>query len=94
MDAWVSARLEFCEHLCADWDAIGRGDLADIAFDVGDSHRGGRSVGIVTFHGGDKIVYKPRSLRVDEHFQTLLAWANDEGFDPGHGSRPGLRIAA
>ncbi|MGW4079569.1 type 2 lanthipeptide synthetase LanM family protein [Streptomyces asiaticus] len=83
VDAWVTARLEFCEHLCADWDAIGRGDLADISFDVGDSHRGGRSVGIVTFQGGEKIVYKPRSLRVDEHFQTLLAWANDEGFEPG-----------
>jgi type 2 lantibiotic biosynthesis protein LanM len=89
LDSWVAAMLEFCTHLCEDVDAI-REILAvpavpavdDVAFDAGDGHRGGKSVGIVTFAGGTRIVYKPRSLRIDRHFQDLLRWANAAGFEP------------
>ncbi|MER6029875.1 type 2 lanthipeptide synthetase LanM family protein [Streptomyces sp. NPDC001851] len=90
LDNWVAARLEFCAHLCADLSAIGHlvPEAADrqptaVRFDAGDGHRGGRSVGIVTFAGGHRVVYKPRSLHVDRHFQQLLRWANAAGFEPG-----------
>ncbi|MEE4420618.1 type 2 lanthipeptide synthetase LanM family protein [Streptomyces bugieae] len=96
VDAWVAARLEFCSHLCADRElvdelapAAGARELTDVAFEAGDGHRGGRSVGILTFADGGKVVYKPRSLAVDQHFQALLSWANDEGFEPAF---PVLRV--
>ncbi|HWK51744.1 MAG TPA: type 2 lanthipeptide synthetase LanM family protein, partial [Steroidobacter sp.] len=40
-------------------------------------HRGGRAVMILCFASGWKLVYKPRSLAVDEHFQQLLRWVNE-----------------
>ncbi|MCN9243544.1 type 2 lanthipeptide synthetase LanM [Streptomyces sp. RY43-2] len=79
----VAARLEFCAYLCADPSAIGHlvpdaVDLQpiDVQFEAGDGHRGGRSVGIVTFADGHRVVYKPRSLHVDRHFQELLQWTS------------------
>src|SRR5262249_44736564 len=62
------------------------GDAAGIIVGVeagaGDTHRNGRSVMIVTLSTGARIVYKPRSLAVDEHFQQLLAWLNECGAEP------------
>jgi type 2 lantibiotic biosynthesis protein LanM len=46
----------------------------------GDSHLKGRSVAILTFNSGKKLVYKPRSLAVDDHFQKLLLWFNQKQF--------------
>ncbi|MFE2077706.1 type 2 lanthipeptide synthetase LanM family protein [Streptomyces misionensis] len=90
LDRWVAARLEFCAHLCADLSAIGHlvpdavdRQPIDARFEAGDGHRGGRSVGVVTFTGGHRVVYKPRSLHLDRHFQELLRWANAAGFEPG-----------
>ena len=39
---------------------------------------------ILTFAGGGRIVYKPRSLRVDALFQRLLHWLNERGADPAY----------
>lgn len=48
----------------------------------GDGHRGGRRVSIVELAGGRKLLYKPHSLRVDEHFQELLRWLDGAGHQP------------
>jgi type 2 lantibiotic biosynthesis protein LanM len=53
---------------------------------AGDSHRSGRSVLIAKFSSGLQLVYKPRSLAVDVHFQELLTWLN------GRGDHPPFRI--
>ncbi|MEZ4673925.1 MAG: DUF4135 domain-containing protein [Caldilineaceae bacterium] len=37
---------------------------------------------IVAFSSGFRLVYKPRSLAVDVHFQELLAWFNQRGAQP------------
>jgi lantibiotic modifying enzyme len=42
----------------------------------GDRHRGGKSVTLLKFSSGLRLVYKPRCLRVDVHFQGLLQWLN------------------
>ncbi|BCL84436.1 hypothetical protein ccbrp13_69010 [Ktedonobacteria bacterium brp13] len=49
----------------------------------GDTHRGGRSVSVLVWHSGFRLLYKPRSLAVDQQFQTLLQWVNqyNEYFD-------------
>jgi len=42
----------------------------------------GRSVLIAKFSSGLHMVYKPRTLSVDVHFQELLAWLNGRGDHP------------
>jgi len=55
----------------------------------GDTHRNGRSVIILTFKKAGqtkklakklakKLVYKPRSLKIDEAFNALLGWVNEQ----------------
>ncbi|MDF2663091.1 MAG: Lanthionine biosynthesis protein LanM [Paenibacillus sp.] len=48
----------------------------------GDAHRGGRSVHVLRFASGDRLMYKARSLAVDSAFQRLLEWANRYGAEP------------
>jgi type 2 lantibiotic biosynthesis protein LanM len=87
---WVTFSLEFLHHLCADWDAIRTtfspkndlGLLVAVQGGGGDSHRGGRSVLIAKFSSGFQVVYKPRSLATDVHFQQLLTWLNERGDHP------------
>jgi type 2 lantibiotic biosynthesis protein LanM len=87
IDHWVEFSLEFLQHLCADWEAIRNtfspgtdpGQLVQVEGGAGDTHRRGRSVMILTFSSGFRIVYKPRSLALDTHFQQLLEWINGHG---------------
>lgn len=87
---WVTFSLEFLQHLCADWEMIlatfsPHNDpdiLVQVNGGVGDKHRGGRSVLIAKFSSGLQVVYKPRSLAVDVHFQELLTWLNERGDHP------------
>lgn len=43
---------------------------------LSDPHQAGRTVAIVEFKNGRKVVYKPRSLQMDAGFQELLGWVN------------------
>lgn len=90
LDLWTEVSLEFLSRLCADWDIIRRtfspnddpGLLIEVVGGAGDTHRGGRSVMIAGFESGFRLVYKPKSMAVDEHFQELLAWLNRLGCNP------------
>lgn len=87
---WLDFSLEFLRHLCADWEEIVRtfgeagepGRLVEVGATAGDSHRGGRSVLSVRFDSGLRLIYKPKSLAVDVHFQELLGWLNEHGTSP------------
>ncbi|MCB0086460.1 MAG: type 2 lantipeptide synthetase LanM family protein [Caldilineaceae bacterium] len=86
VEQWLEASLEFLERLCADWPQIQQtfgatepGPLVKLSCDAGDSHRGGRAVMIARFASGFTLVYKPRPMAVDVHFQELLSWLNDQG---------------
>ncbi len=78
---------EVFSQLAADWPAIVErifgghdpGPLTALDGGAGDRHRRGRSVRILTFASGARLVYKPRSLAVEAHFQELLAWVNAQG---------------
>jgi len=87
---WVAVRAELADRLRADLPdlrrvfgltATGLADLVDVRFGAGDSHDGGRSVAVLTFAGGDRLVYKPRSIVVERHFNALLAWLGARGLD-------------
>lgn len=90
VNGWVGASLEFLGRLCTDWDALLEtfdvtgepGLLVGVKGDAGDPHRGGRSVLIAEFASGFRVVYKPRSLSVDLHFQELLEWLELRGARP------------
>jgi type 2 lantibiotic biosynthesis protein LanM len=88
IDQWVDCALEFLEHLTADLDEIRTlfapdlGKLSLLEGGLGDRHQSGRSVLIAGFTSGRRIVYKPRSLAVDRHFQDLLAWMNEKARRP------------
>lgn len=84
---YVETRVECLERLAADrpllCEALG-GPLAsdEIAEmrTIGDPHRGGRGVMFIRFRSGLDLVYKPKPLAVDQHFQALLQWLNDRGW--------------
>ncbi len=90
MDQWEATSLAFLRRLCDDWPELLRrfgagadpGPLVELEGTESDRHRGGQSVMIATFRSGLRIVYKPKPLAVDVHFQELLGWLNQRGQQP------------
>lgn len=90
IEQWVTVSLEFLQHLCADWEEICEtlspraepGALVQLKCNAGDQHHNGRAVQIATFNSGLQVVYKPKSLSVDLHFQQFLNWLNQKGACP------------
>ncbi|MFJ4779990.1 type 2 lanthipeptide synthetase LanM family protein [Streptomyces sp. NPDC088762] len=54
----------------------GGGVLVGVEPGAGDGHRGGRSVMLLRFADGTRLVYKPRPLSAHRHFNDLVAWFN------------------
>ncbi|ATB32683.1 type 2 lanthipeptide synthetase LanM family protein [Melittangium boletus] len=86
---WGCFSLEFLTHLAQDWMELGAfmrlppGDeLTALEVGAGDTHNDGRSVILLGFNSGARLVYKPRSLAVELHFQHLLTWLNARGMEP------------
>jgi type 2 lantibiotic biosynthesis protein LanM len=76
-DHRCSAALTLARRLAADRALLGsmagavQGELAEVRFGAGDSHRGGHSVAVLGFAAG-RVVYKPRSVQVDAILAGLL----------------------
>lgn len=91
---WASATAELVERLHDDRSVLQEtlfegqllGSPVRIVTHQGDFHCGRRSVSFVEFDSGKRVVYKPRNLAVDEHFQGWLHWLNS------HSSRFGFRL--
>jgi type 2 lantibiotic biosynthesis protein LanM len=88
VEQWLTSSLELLERLCADWSELRErllteeASLEEVESEAGDRHRGGRSVMLLKFSGGARLVYKPKSLAIDQHFQELLQWLNAHGASP------------
>jgi type 2 lantibiotic biosynthesis protein LanM len=90
IDHWVNFSSEFLQHLAADWAQIVKlfdldsqnSMLVEAKAGAGDSHRQGRSVIVARFENGSQLVYKPRSMAVDKHFQDFIHWVNEKGANP------------
>lgn len=86
-EQWVTASRELAARLVADWPRIERhffagaalGRVIEIQGGAGDLHRRGRSVLVLRFATGQRLVYKPRSLAVERHFQDFVRWTNARG---------------
>ena len=91
VERWVAVSLEILEHLAADWadlrarfsPDIDPGPLVEVKTGLGDCHRGNRTVALVRFTSGLRLIYKPKSLGVELAFQDLLDWTAQKGFEPG-----------
>ncbi|WP_405787192.1 type 2 lanthipeptide synthetase LanM [Streptomyces sp. NBC_00029] len=87
-DRWTASRLEFMTRLLIDLPllrqklavtATSAADVEAVEFGAGDAHNGGRAVAVVSFRGGLKLVYKPRSLACDAAFAGFVDWLGDQG---------------
>jgi type 2 lantibiotic biosynthesis protein LanM len=82
--SWVETTAEFFTRLDADRRAVadtfaggadpGRVTRVDPA--LSDPHHGRRRVSAVSFASGLRVVYKPRSVRIEAVFGELLQWMN------------------
>jgi type 2 lantibiotic biosynthesis protein LanM len=84
---WIETCREFILRLDADLPTIRRDILysntdnpvAKIEGDLSDPHNGGRSVRIVSFADGSRVVYKPKDLRLDIAWHGLIERLNKAG---------------
>ena len=87
---WVEFGQEFVARLVADWPRLkaaflgakNPGPMMRIEGGVGDRHRDGRSVLIIHFRSGQRLVYKPRPMAVEDRFAALTDWLNVRGAEP------------
>jgi type 2 lantibiotic biosynthesis protein LanM len=81
---WIEATRELVLRLGGDLAAIRRqflnlaphSKVAKIEGDLSDRHNGGRSVRIITFEDGSRVVYKPKDLRLDVAWRDLVERLN------------------
>lgn len=87
IEMWVNANKEFLFRLEVDLPHIEEvfqaksdlGQVIDLKCEISDRHQGGRSVMIIKFNSGLKIVYKPRNIGIETAYIKLLAWFNEQG---------------
>ncbi|MBE7385618.1 MAG: type 2 lantipeptide synthetase LanM family protein [Leptolyngbya sp. SIO1E4] len=86
VDLWVEATGEFLAHLQQDWSLIEQrfspghslGKVIAIEPSLSDPHEGRRTVAILTFDTGLKVVYKPKKLGLAAAFNDFLDWCNQQ----------------
>jgi type 2 lantibiotic biosynthesis protein LanM len=83
---WVGAQVEMLTRLQEDIEEISTvfgsghnvGQVCSIQTGLSDFHRASRAVSLVKFDSGLQLVYKPRDVLVDDAFQRLLCWLNEQ----------------
>lgn len=88
VDQWVSAVAEFCSRFLDDfavlqrdfvWGVRGsRGAVLRLEADLSDRHRDGRMVLACRLSGGERVIYKPRSVQPEKAFYRFIEWLNGE----------------
>jgi type 2 lantibiotic biosynthesis protein LanM len=81
---WIDASREMVLRLDADLAAIRRdilhsgnaGRVAGFEGNLSDPHNNGRSVRIISFEDGARVVYKPKDLRLDAAWHALVERLN------------------
>lgn len=87
LDQWVQLVGEFVARLRADLADIRKmffeekdiGKVTDLEPGLSDSHRQGRTVIVVTFESGAKLVYKPKDMGLEEDYFQFADWLNTRG---------------
>ncbi|MBI5321457.1 type 2 lanthipeptide synthetase LanM family protein [Bradyrhizobium sp.] len=84
---WIDSCRELVLRLGVDLQAIrtelrvAQADSRVVAIEgeLSDPHNGGRSVHVLTFADGSRVVYKPKDLRLDAAWHALVARLNQAG---------------
>jgi lantibiotic modifying enzyme len=76
---WIDAQQEL---LCRIWHDQKRFRVTAIHPGLSDPHDGGRSVTLVEFADGGRVIYKPRSCAREQIWFGALTWLNRNGFQP------------
>jgi class II lanthipeptide synthase len=84
---WIEASSELLARFHVDLATIrrdilrhdGGGPVVAIEGDLSDPHNGGRSVCILRFEDGARVVYKPKDLRLDVAWHGLVERLNRDG---------------
>ena len=71
------SRLESCRENIRVKFGIDIDKLSGISIGQGDTHNHGRAVSILSFEGGEKLVYKPRNMQPEIAFTNICNWMND-----------------
>ena len=82
---WIECNAELLQRLSADAAELSRrfadgqalGQVATLKTSLSDPHRGGRTVAVLGFTSGLRLVYKPKDLSLEQAFQHLLRWCNE-----------------
>lgn len=88
---WRQATHELFDRLYADLPLLRRtlwgwddpGSLDGFSGDSGDLHDHGRVVTLLTFSGGQRLVYKPKDLRSAAGFMDVLEYLTNHGLELG-----------
>ncbi len=62
------------------WGPKAGAGLVALDMGAGDTHAGHRSVTILTFSDGTKVVLKPRDTRIEVAYNEFVRWSNEQGF--------------
>lgn len=84
---WIAASAELVERLAGDLDEIARtfaggslpGRVVALETGLSDPHAGGRTVAVLRFESGLRIVYKPRPVEAEEAYHELATALADAG---------------
>ena len=87
---WRGHVLEVLDRVRKDGPALSRflfcksstGAIMNLQLGLSDRHNGGRSVTLIEFSGGRRVIYKPRPGSSESAWFSFLAWMNDHGFHP------------
>ncbi|MFN6565701.1 type 2 lanthipeptide synthetase LanM family protein [Dendronalium sp. ChiSLP03b] len=81
---WVEFVAEFLQRLAEDTDILhlfsstidSLGKVTEIETSLSDPHKQGRTVILLTFESGLKLVYKPKDLGLEVAFNQFLTWCD------------------
>ena len=90
VESWLDTTARFLRRLEEDYDALGAafaspglpgelGKLVNIEPGLSDQHNGGQTVLRLWFENGLKLLYKPKSLDLEEAWAQLIHWCNKNG---------------
>ncbi len=85
--AWITTTTELLCRLEADREALasifneGRdpGQVTDVEAELSDRHNGGRTVSVLTFASGLRLVYKPKQIESEVAYDGFLGWMDAHG---------------
>ena len=86
IELWIDATAEFIDRVARDIADIADaftpgnpvGTVMKVRLDAGDTHDDGRSVIILDFESGLRLVYKPRPIGLEQLYVDIVAWLNQQ----------------